>query len=81
MVSHDYDDRLVIVTEDACGNPYCIESQYIMDVLDDWNGACLMCPANGARVFLAIYNSKPINPHLYTDWESLMQHLKGMVCR
>jgi len=81
MQCYGYDDDLVIITEDACGRPYCVQSKYIMDVLDDWRGEAMMCPANDARVFLAIHNNNPINPHLYTDWASLMEYLKEMVCR
>lgn len=81
MRSFGFDSDLVIVTEDACGNPYMIQSKYILDVLDDWNGNCDMVPANDARVFLVIHNNKPINPHLYTDFASLMGYLADYVRR
>lgn len=81
MRSFGFDGDLVIVTEDACGNPYMIQSEYIMDVLDDWNGDCNMVPANDARVFLAIHNRKPINPHLDTNFGSLMEYLRTYVRR
>ena len=47
MQCYGYNGDLVIITEDACGKPYCVQSKYIMDVLDDWRGAAMMCPANG----------------------------------
>ena len=81
MVTTGFDEDLIIVTEDAYGNPYLIQSKYIIDVLDDWNGDGNMVPNNDARVFLAIHNRKPINPHLYTNFGSLMEYLRTYVRR
>lgn len=65
----------VIVTENADGQIYMINTEYIQDVLDDWNGECNFVPANDARVFFAAWNGQPLNPYDYTDFESLLRLL------
>ena len=69
----------VIVTENIDGEMYIIQSKYIQDILDDWKGNCEFVPANDARVFFASWNGKPISPYEYTDFESLMQYLLGLI--
>lgn len=70
-----FGDDTVIVTENADGEIYLIKSKYLQDILDDWRGDCDFVPANDARVFFASWNGQPINPHLYTDFESLIRYL------
>ena len=68
----------VIVTENTDGEVYLIRARYIQDVIDDWEGECNFVPANDAKVFFASWNNQPINPHLYTDFESLLKYLQGL---
>ena len=65
-----------IVTENVDGEIYMITAKYIQDILDDWNGDCNFVPANDARVFFAAWNGRPVNPHCYSDFESLLKLLK-----
>lgn len=65
----------VIVTENVDGSIYVITSEYINDILDDWNGDCDFVPANDARVFFAAWNGEPISPYDYQDFESLLRLL------
>ena len=69
----------VIITENVKGDMYVIKSKYIQDILDDWNGNCDFVPANDARVFFASWNGEPISPYKYTDFESLMHYLLGLM--
>ena len=62
----------IIVTENTDGDIYIITSKYIECILEDWDSECSFVPANDARVFFAAWNGKPINPHLYSDFESLV---------
>ena len=71
-----FNNETVIVTENVDGAMYLIKSKYIRDIVNDWKNDCNFCPANDAKVFYASYNGKPINPYLYTDFESLMRLLK-----
>ena len=66
----------VIVTENADGELYTITAKYFQDILDDWNGSRGFVPANDARVFFAAWNGKPLNPHEYQDFVSLLMLLK-----
>ena len=68
-----YGNGTVIVTENVDGDIYVIVAEYIQDILDDWNGECEFVPANDARVFFAAWNGEPINPHSYSDFESLVR--------
>lgn len=65
----------VIITENTDGEIYIINSECIQSILDDWKGSCDFVPANDARVFFAAWNGKPLNPHDYTDFESLLELL------
>lgn len=67
--------NIVIVTESVDGEVYCIEVDNLNDLIDDWNGTCTAVPANDARVFFASINGIPVNPHLYTDFESFLKLL------
>jgi len=67
--------NIVIVTESVDGEIYCIEADEVVDLINDWNDECLVVPANDAKVFFASINGKPINPYLFTDFESLMGYL------
>ena len=69
----------VIVTENADGELYTITAEYFRDILDDWNGDCNFVPANDARVFFAAWNGKPLNPHEYQDFESLIRLLAAQL--
>lgn len=66
----------VIVTENTDGKIYMITAEYIQDILDDWNGDCNFVPTNDARVFFAAWNGEPLNPHEYTNFESLLHLLQ-----
>jgi len=71
-----YGNGTVIVTENVDGEIYVIVAEYIQDILEDWNGECEFVPENDARVFFAAWNGEPINPHSYSDFESLIRLLK-----
>lgn len=73
-----FNGNTVIVTENADGEIYLIESKYIQDIVDDWMGDCNFVPSNDARVFFASWNNKPISPYEYTDFESLIRYLQNM---
>ena len=68
----------VIVTENTDGELYVITSKYIQDIFDDWANDCDFVPANDARVFFAAWNEKPINPYLYSNFESLLNLLRDI---
>ena len=63
-----------IVTENADGILYVINC-LLRDLETDWNGDCNFVPANDARVFFAAIDGEPVNPYLYTNFESLLQLL------
>ena len=65
----------VIVTENANGDPYLIQANYLQDIDDDWNGECNFVPSNDAKVFFDLFYGCPINPYDYTDFESLLNIL------
>ena len=71
-----FQSDLAIVTENADGEMYLIQSKYIQDVIDDWENKRSFVPSNDARVFFASWNEKPISPYEYTDFESLITYLK-----
>lgn len=73
-----FSDDTIIVTENTDGEVYLIRARYIQDVIDDWEDECNFVPANDAKVFFASWNNQPINPHLYTDFESLLKYLQGL---
>lgn len=79
MDTRFFEDNLVIVTENVDGKIYMIKAKYIMDVLDDWKGDCNIVPENDARVFLVVYNGKPVNPYNYTDFESVIRYLESLI--
>lgn len=66
--------KLFLVTENAAGLLYTINAA-ADELIDDWNGPCEYVPANDARVFFASVDNDPVNPYLYTDFESLVQLL------
>ena len=68
-------DDLYIVTENSTGVIYSICCKYALDLVNDWNDGCNFCPANDARVFFACWNGEPLNPHKYTDFQSLMENV------
>lgn len=69
------ENGVTIVTESTDGEIYMITSEYIQDILDDWNGDCNFVPSNDARVFFASWNGSPLNPYDYSDFESLLKLL------
>lgn len=70
-----FDCSVVIITENADGEMYLIESN-TKDILDDWNGYCDFVPSNDARVFFASWYGKPISPYEYTNFESFIHYLE-----
>lgn len=72
------DSDLFIVTENQRGGIITMRYKYIQDLIDDWYANLGMCPPKHSKVFLAVWNNHPINPHEYTDFESLMCILIGM---
>ena len=73
-----FNGNTVIVTENTDGEIYLIESKYIQDIVDDWKGDCNFVPSNDAKVFFASWNNEPINPYVYTDFESLVRYLQSL---
>ena len=78
ITERENDNDTIIVTENTDGEVYLIRARYIQDVIDDWEVECNFVPANDAKVFFASWNNQPINPHLYTDFESLLKYLQGL---
>lgn len=72
-------DGMTVLTENVDGKLYLIEAKSFREILDDWNGECRFVPANDARVFFASYNEEPVNPYCYTDFESLLRYMAGML--
>lgn len=70
-----FDYEAVVITENADGEIYLIESN-VKDILNDWNGDCNFVPSNDARVFFASWYGKPISPYDYTNFESLICQLE-----
>lgn len=68
-----------IVTQNAEGQLYIITEKYIQDIIDDWEGECNFVPENDAKVFFFSWNNNPINPHNYTDFESVIKILKNLL--
>ena len=71
-------DYTTIVTQNTDGQLYIITEKYIQDIIDDWEGKCDFVPENDARVFFFSWNNNPINPHNYTDFESVINILKNI---
>lgn len=69
----------VILTENADGELYLIRVKYLQDCLIDWKDKCKFVPCNDAKVFFASWNGQPINPHHYTDFESLLRLFENML--
>jgi len=76
IITHFPGTGTFIVTENAEGRIYTISAEYFHDILADWEGDCEFVPANDARVFFAAWNGKPLNPHRYHDFESLLMLLE-----
>lgn len=45
------------------------------NLIRDWDGDCSIVPSNDAKVFFAAIDGDPVNPYLYTDFESFIQIL------
>lgn len=68
---------LFIVTENNAGEPYVITADNHQEILDDRTGGRKFVPADGARVFFASQDGKPISPYEYHDFSSLLLFLRG----
>lgn len=73
MCLNDVNKGVFIVTE-ADGILYVINSS-VAEIASDWNGDCKFVPCNDAKVYFAAVDGEPINPYLYTNFESLFQLL------
>lgn len=67
-----------IITQNTDGQLYMIIEKYIQDIIDDWEGECNFVPENDAKVYFLSWNNNPINPHNYTDFESVINILKNI---
>ena len=69
--------KIHILTENADGNLYMLEANDYNELVNDWSGDRNYVPAHDAKVYFASYNGKPINPYAYTDFESLVRHMRA----
>ena len=67
-----------ILTENASGEMYMLEADSLEELLDDWNGECAYVPSNDEAVYFAVYDGEPINPDMYTNFESLLNVLQTL---
>lgn len=67
-----------ILTENGSGEMYVLEADSLEELLNDWNGECVYVPSNDEIVYFAVYDGQPINPNLYTNFESLLNVLQTM---
>lgn len=72
---------IYVVTENADGVLYTIETDVFNEIVNDWNGNCECVPANDAKVYFASYNGTPINPYLYNDFITCMQYIRTLVIK
>ena len=72
--------RIQILIENVDGNLYMLEADDYNELVNDWNGDCEYVPANDAKVFFASYNGQPINPYMYTDFQSLLRYIRNWCC-
>ena len=78
MKSNFIKSRIFILTENAEGELYTIETDDYNDIINDWNGDCKFVPANDAKVYFASHNGVPVNPYLYNDFSSLIECLREL---
>lgn len=78
MKSNFIKSRIFILTENAEGELYSIETDEYNDIVNDWYGDCNFVPANDAKVYFASYNGLPVSPYLYNDFISLVDYLKEL---
>ena len=78
MKSNFIKSKIFILTENADGELYSIETDEYNDIVNDWYGDCKFIPSNDARVFFATYDGVPVNPYLYNDFISLVDCLREL---
>ena len=78
MKSNFIKSKIFILTENADGELYSIETDEYNDIVNDWYGDCKFIPANDAKVFFAAYEGVPVNPYLYDDFISLVDYLREL---
>lgn len=78
MKSNFIKSRIFILTENAEGELYSIETNDYNDIVNDWYGDCKFVPANDAKVYFASYDGVAINPYLYNDFVSLVNYLREL---
>lgn len=66
----------MVVVKNVDGEPYIIDGEYLKDLVDDWEGDAISCPANDERVLFFMYNWEVVNPYEYTDFESVIHWMK-----
>ena len=81
LCCHSCESGIFIVTENVDGEVYILESFDLQEIIEDWKGDCNFVPANDAKVFFASYFGKPINPYMYTDFQSLLRYLRAEYIR
>ncbi len=64
-----------IVTQNADGELYLITAEYFNDILEDRGNKRCFVP-DDAPVFFAAWHGKPLNPHCYHDFSSLLEYIK-----
>ncbi|MBQ8245828.1 MAG: hypothetical protein IJZ42_01730 [Lachnospiraceae bacterium] len=72
--------KIHILTENTDGALYVLEADDYNELVNDWMGDCNCVPAKDAKVFFASYCGKPINPYVYTDFQSLLQYIRNKCC-
>lgn len=72
--------KIQILTENVNGEMYMLEADDYNEIVNDWMGDCDHVPANDAKVFFASYDGQPINPYMYTDFQSLLRYIRNWCC-
>ena len=78
MKSNFIKSRIFILTENAEGELYSIETDEYNNIVNDWYGDCKFIPANDAKVYFASYAGVPVNPYMYSDFMSLVTYLREL---
>lgn len=68
-------DGTAIVTQNVDGELYVITAEYFNDILEDMKNKRCFVPADDAPVFFAAWHGKPLNPHCYHDFLSLLEYI------
>ena len=69
--------KICILIETQSGELFLLETNDYNELINDHYGEHKAVPAADARVFFASYGGTPINPYAYTDFTSLVRHIRS----